>query len=199
MSPCQPPSPANNMKCKSIKFIGFIALFLIACQADPSSNLQEDSDHDTPDQISFDATLTTTSKGNLDTRIHYKRMESYSRKKEFYFMDGVRFEFYENGSLTSTIESKEACLQERQNHVEFKKDVHVTSRDGISLFGEQLLWDEVSGQMTSDSFVTIITAGADTIHGTGFESEKSFKSWLLRKPYGVTQQKLMLEKDQETN
>jgi len=74
----------------------------------------------------------------------------------------------------------------------FNGNVNVESEDGISLTTSKLQWQEDETKVTSDAFVTVITAENDTLYGTGFESEKSFEKWRIHKPYGVTQTTLDL-------
>ena len=173
-----------------LTILGLLIFLNFACQSsqDFTSNNQDFSD--IPDQESFDATLTTTRNGELSTVIHYGEMKKFSNKKLVHFLNGVNIEIYEDGKLVSNINSKSAVLNENSKEFELKENVRVKSNDGISMFTERLLWNENKNKVTSNTFVTVITAENDTINGTGFESEKSFKKWLILKPYGVTQKKL---------
>ncbi|MFQ5648325.1 MAG: LPS export ABC transporter periplasmic protein LptC [bacterium] len=173
-------------------FICFFALMVGGCRSDQDFTSNNDDLAEAPDQEGFDAMLTTTSKGQLRWQIRYKRMERYSSQKQSRFFDGVTIDFYENGEHSSRVKMREATLNERTNEIEFKGNVRIKSDHGISLFTEKLLWSDSRGKATSDDFVTVVTAESDTIHGTGFESERSFKNWVIKKPYGVTQKKLNL-------
>lgn len=170
-----------------------IALFLsVACQSeyDVASNQQEALDE--PDQISYNAKLISTVRGKLSSVITYKRMERYSNKKYIYFHDGVEISLYEEGVFLSKIKSDSAEFDERSEIMIFNGNVSVKSEGGISLTTSKLQWQEDEARVTSDAFVTVITAENDTINGAGFESENSFKKWLIHKPYGVTQTTLDL-------
>jgi LPS export ABC transporter protein LptC len=119
-------------------------------------------------------------------------MERFSDRKLIKFWEGVDIDFYEDGLHSSHIVASWGELKERTNNIDLMGNVIVHAVNGISLYTQELKWDEARGKVTSDSFVTVITVEGDTIHGTGFESGKSFQNWLIKKPYGVTQKTLNL-------
>lgn len=171
-----------------------ICLLIIAgissCDSEGKLNSSADTVSTAPDQVGFDATLTVTNTGEPIYRIRYKRMEKYSNRREVKFMDGVVMEFFDKGQPSSRVLSKEARLNESTNDIEFSGNVRSHSEGGIQLYTERLAWHDSRGQLTSDVYVTVITADKDTINGTGFESEKSFKAWSVREPSGVSQKNL---------
>lgn len=170
-----------------------ISIFLsVACQSDHDVASNQQDALDKADQISYNAKLISTVRGKLSSVIIYKRMERYSKKKYVYFYDGVDISLYEEGNFVSKIKSDSAELDERSETMIFNGNVSVKSEDGISLTTSKLKWQEDEARVTSDAFVTVVTAENDTINGAGFESEKSFKKWLIHKPYGVTQTTLDL-------
>ncbi len=168
----------------------FLVASVSSCDSEGKLNSSSGAASTAPDQVGFDATLTVTNRGEPTYRIRYKRMERYSSRQEVIFLGGVEMEFFEQGQRSSTVLTKEARLNERNNDIEFKGDVRAHSEGGIELYSESLLWHDSRGELTSDAFVTVITADRDTINGTGFESEKSFRAWSVREPSGVSQQKI---------
>lgn len=170
-----------------------ISVFLcVGCAADHDVASNQQDVLDEADQISYNAKLISTVRGKLSSVITYKRMERFSNKKYVYFYDGVEISLYEEGVFISKIKSDSAEVDERSELMIFNGNVSVKSEDGISLTTTKLEWQEDEAKVTSDAFVTVITTKNDTINGAGFESEKSFKKWLIHKPYGVTQTKLDL-------
>ncbi len=170
-------------------FLYTIAVFLLAgCQAteDLTSITEEGS---IPDQVSFDATMTTTRGGIPLSRITYGRMEKYSSQKMLKFLDGVEIISYDSGLRSSTTLADEASLNELTNEFELQKNVIVSTRTGLQIFADRLVWNEDAEWIHSDGFVRVITAESDTINGQGFESDASFENWVIKKPSGVTNTK----------
>lgn len=169
--------------------------FCFACSNEQDMASNSEASENVPEQEGWNATLTMSNHGELTSQIQYVRMLRFSNKKETRFSDGVTFSFYEDGAKISQIETKEAVLDERTNDIQFMGDVRVTTDDGLSVFTDTLFWQHGSERITSEAFVTVVTADSDTINGTGFESGKSFRNWVIRKPYGVTQKRLNISKD----
>ena len=170
----------------------FLMCLLVCCQSNQDIATNEANISDIPDQVSFHATLTTTHNGELASRIKYGRMERFSSKKIIKFHDGVEINRYDAGVLKFEIRAEQATLNEVNDNLELVGKVVVKTHDGIEVFAEKLLWDEKQDIVTSDVFVTVITAEQDTINGTGFESGNAFKNWVIKEPSGVTQKKLSL-------
>ena len=146
-----------------------------------------------PDQEGWDATLTTTRDGMTTSKITYVHMQNYSKKQLIRFLQGVNIELYDsNGERTSTIHAEEAELDQRSKRIDMSGNVRVQAEDGLILRTEKLTWTELEAKILSDEFVTVVTAENDTINGVGFESDKLLKSWVIKKPWGVTQQNLNL-------
>ncbi len=182
---------SSSLVKKSLFVILIVLIFQnTACQSDHDVASNQHDVPDEADQISYNAKLISTVRGKLSSVIIYKRMERFSNKKYVYFYDGVEISLYEEGTFVSKIKSDSAEVDERSKTMIFNGNVSVRSENGISLTTSQLQWQEDETRVTSDAFVTVVTTENDTINGTGFESEKSFKKWLIHKPYGVTQTKL---------
>jgi len=176
--------------------IGCLMLLATACQSDQEVAANFQKSDPGPDQEGWNATLTTTTDGVTSSKIKYSHMESYESKRIITFKNGVEIDFYDTlGVHVSKVFADQAVLHEDNNNIELTGRVRVRAHDGTKLFTEKLLLDEDSGKVMSDAFAIIVTAENDTINGEGFESEKSLKNWLIRKPWGVTQKKLnLLEK-----
>lgn len=173
-------------------------VFFIACQSNQEIATNEVDTSDIPDQVSFDATLTTTHSGELASKIKYGRMEKYSNKKLIKFTDGVEIENYDGAMLKSEVIAEQAELNEANDNLELMGHVVVKTSDGVEVLARRLHWDEQKDIVTSEDFVTVITAENDTINGVGFESARSFKDWTIKQPSGVTQKKLSLTSDADS-
>jgi LPS export ABC transporter protein LptC len=171
-------------------------LMVFACQSDREIAANAHSPKEYPDQEGWDATLTLSKNGNKSSSISYKHMAKYTGKKKVRFDQGVKIQFYDpGGKIETTVSAQEALLDEDNQNIEFNGQVVVNSREGIDLLTEKLLWQENDNKAITDAFVTVITTENDTIHGTGFESEHSMKTFNIKKPWGVTQRRLKLDEE----
>lgn len=166
---------------------------LIACQSqnDVTSNSADLSA--LPDQEGWQSTLTSTSKGIVTAIIKYEHMAKYSKKRLVKFDQGVEIDLFDtNGLHTSKVYAEKAVLYENSKRLELSGDVVFLADSGLTLRTGKLRWEETTGKIFSEEFVTVITAENDTIYGTGFKSEQDLKNWIVKKPWGVTQKKLNL-------
>lgn len=147
-----------------------------------------------PDQEGAQATLTTTSNGRVSSKVMFGRMEGFSGKNLIKFSEGVEVDIFDDaGNHVSKVNCKRATLHETSDDLELLGNVQVRSDDGVYLQTEKLRWDKSEDKILTEEFVTVITAENDTIHGNGFESEKSLKNWIIKKPRGVSHKKLNLD------
>lgn len=110
------------------------------------------------------------------------------------FTGGVEVNFYDSSGVhVSKVLADNAILRENTDTIELEGHVRVFSDDGVQLFTSKLHCNQKRNKVFSDQRVMVVTAERDTINGEGFESEKSLKNWVIRKPWGVTQKKLNLE------
>ncbi|MFQ5823636.1 MAG: LPS export ABC transporter periplasmic protein LptC [bacterium] len=177
-----------------IKNCTLLLLLVIACHSQEEVTSNTTDLTELPDQEGWQSTLTSTSKGNITAIIKYEHMEKYTRKKVVKFDQGVEIDFFDSkGSHTSIVHSEKAVLYENNNNVDLMGNVVVLSDSGLSLRTEKLLWDENTGKILSEEFVTVTTAENDTIYGTGFESDQALNNWIIKTPWGVTQKKLNIQ------
>jgi len=178
-----------------MKYLFLLALFVFVAGCETTEDLSSSANkaEEAPDQISFDATMTTTRNGLLTSKIRYHRMEKFSSRRILKFLDGVEIISYDSGTEKSTTQAQEATLDQVSGDFELRKNVMVRTVDGLQLFAESLTWNEEEKSVHSDDFVTVVTAEMDTLNGTGFESETTFGNWVIKKPSGVSQKKLSLD------
>jgi LPS export ABC transporter protein LptC len=177
----------------TIKSLVLIWFLVMACQSqnEVTSNLEDLSD--VPDQEGWQSTLTSTRSGVVTAIIKYEHMEKYSKKKVIKFNQGVTIDFFDaSGVHTSEVYSDSAVLYENTNDVDLIGNVVFRSDSGLTLHTGKLRWEQNSGKILSEEFVTVATAENDTIHGMGFESDQSMNNWVVKKPWGVTQKTLNL-------
>ncbi len=180
--------------------LGAFLILMLSCQSDTEITATNQALTDIPDQEGWNSTLVSTNKGKVSSKIKYVHMKRFSKKKLVKFVDGVEFEFFdENEDQTSRIQADEAFLNENTTNIDLTGQVVVRTKDGIQLNTSSLRLTQNQSKITSEDFVRFITADNDTIFGQGFESEKSLKNCIIKKPTGVTQKKLQLDFRDETN
>lgn len=149
-----------------------------------------------PDQEGWNSTIMVTSNGRVTALVKYHRMEKFSKKRRVFFKDGVEVDFYnQQGQHSSKLNATSGVLYEETNDVTASGNVVVVSDSGITLRSDSLRWDNRRQKVITEAFVKVTTAGGDTLHGIGFESDPNLKHWHIRKPSGVTQKKLVLPRD----
>lgn len=182
--------------CK--RFLKYVSLVMIlvlsACNSHEDVTSNESDLLDLPDQEGWRSTLTTTSNGKIRARFEYGHMEKYANKKTTKFDQGVQIDLYDReGNHTSKIFAQKATMNDKNSDLELLDSVEVHSDNGLTLFSDKLNWDESSGKIHSDQFVTIVTAEEDSLYGQGFESEQTLENWVIKQPWGVSKKKLNIE------
>ncbi|RMF61516.1 MAG: LPS export ABC transporter periplasmic protein LptC [Calditrichaeota bacterium] len=175
-----------------------LVVFLCACQTNQEVGAKELDLSKIPEQEGWDATLISSRDGKETSRIKYAHMQRFSNENLVKFSGGLTMELFDdNGKLISTVSADSGSLNEVSRTLDLAGDVVVKSRDGVTLKTETLRWYESLHKVSSEDFVTVISAERDTIYGTGFESEQSLLNWVIRSPSGVTQRRLRLEAVEE--
>lgn len=173
-----------------------ISLLILACSGRENQKTPS-TPSEYPDQESWNSTVILTSAGKLNAIIHYRHMRRFSQKGIAKFDQGVKVHFYdEEGKRIFVLTSDKGLLDERTNDVEAFGRVVVVSDKGITLRTKRLRWDEHNQRIISDDLVTITTE-KDTLYGVGFESDRHLENWVIKKPWGVSQRKAILEKKKE--
>jgi LPS export ABC transporter protein LptC len=165
-----------------------------ACTKQEELTTNEANLDDIPDQESWNAALTTTNHGVVTSIINYGYMQKFTKKRSSNFLEGVEIELYNSdGERTSILHAQEAELHESERQFEMIGNVVARSEDGFTLRTERLTWEDFHETISSKEVVQVITADGDTINGVGFNSDKFFKNWTIKKPWGTTQKKLNLD------
>ncbi|MFQ5640489.1 MAG: LPS export ABC transporter periplasmic protein LptC [bacterium] len=183
-----------NFMSQMWKLFFVFFMVLTACQGEQQFTSSPQDLEDVPDQESWNATLTTTIDGKTNSKIKYSRMQKFTKKSLSKFSDGVEIDFFDSeGEHVSKIVSQNALFKETMRIIELTDSVNVLMDGSFQLQTEKIIWNERKESISTDIFVTIVTAESDTIHGIGFRSKKPFKDWSIKKPWGVTQRNLSLE------
>ena len=102
------------------------------------------------------------------------------------FPKGIKIIFYdeflkEKGNIVSDW----AVQRDKENRMEFRKNVVVTNAEGQIFKSEELIYDMTAKKMYSNKPVQILMSGGDIMEGTGADSNESFYPWHIKGSTGV--------------
>jgi LPS export ABC transporter protein LptC len=180
---------------------GFPILWLVVtgCNSGkPETSSIQTPVKESPSQEGWNSELIMSYSGRTQAVIRYGHMAQYQSTDRVLFDDGVDVDFYdEGGKHASNLKSLEGEYRPGKEDVLAKGNVVVVSDTGTVLKTESLRWDNQRQRIESDTTVCIITTGLDTLYGLGFESDSELKHWVIRKPWGVSEKRVDIEKFEE--
>jgi LPS export ABC transporter protein LptC len=99
---------------------------------------------------------------------------------------GVKIIFYDaNLKETGNIVSDYAVNREKENIIEFRKNVVATNAQGQIFKSEELIYNMNTKKMYSKLPVEILSPGGDVVDGVGFDSNESFYPWHIQQTTGI--------------
>jgi LPS export ABC transporter protein LptC len=166
--------------------IVYLCLFLVVTSCtDQEQKLPEPTTVKNPDQEGWNSTIRATKEGRLEAIVRYGHMERYNDQKRIFFDQGITVDFYgPNEKLSSTLRAREGELDEKSNDVKASGNVVVESDTGITLFTEELFYDQQAQLIISNKEVAIITADRDTLYGQGLRSNPQLTEYTLVRLHG---------------
>jgi len=173
---------------KSCPVYSIILILLITCLA---CNKKENSvtpvyNTEAPDQEMWNFDVKVTNKGKLEAHLKAGHMLFFSSKNQSVLNQGVLVDFYNNeGNATSTLTSDSGLFNDKMQDVKAIKNVVVESDSGVTLFTEELSFDQSAEKIFTDKEVKITTTRGDTFYGIGFESDPQLKFWQIKKFHGT--------------
>ncbi|MBN2225763.1 MAG: LPS export ABC transporter periplasmic protein LptC [candidate division Zixibacteria bacterium] len=141
-----------------------------------------------PDQELRDARISLYSGPSKTTDVKADFMEKYEKldstlawNLDVYFYDSL-------GKEMSHLVADSGLVREQVQMIEVFGNVYVDTHDGTSLITQHLLWNSPKNRVETDSFVTFVQPGGDTLRGYGFEADKNLNHWKIkRQSSGVMQ------------
>lgn len=79
----------------------------------------------------------------------------------------------------STITSEFAITREDNKVIELRKNVVARNEKGDVFKSEELVWNQLTGKVTSSKPVTITLADGSVIYGNGLETNQKFDPWTI--------------------
>jgi LPS export ABC transporter protein LptC len=139
---------------------------------------------DSADQVLFGVTSYVTDSGLLRARL--------VADTAYFFDNGARMEvrdvrviFYTNaGAQSAVLTAEEGTSNSARSNIEARKNVVVVSTDGKRLTTEQLRYNQVTDQISSDS-AFVLTEKGRRLEGIGFVSDPALNTVrVLHQPAG---------------
>lgn len=162
-----------------------LLIFFFGC-SDVSDNEVLQSERVYPDQESWDSEIVLTKDGRRRAVIVAGHLEKYNDRAEIILNEKVHVDFFDiEETHLSHLSSDSARVYERTNDMVAQGNVVVVSDSGVTLYTEELKWNNKRERIVSDVFVKLVT-DEDTLTGIGFESDSNLENWVIFNPSGVT-------------
>jgi LPS export ABC transporter protein LptC len=99
---------------------------------------------------------------------------------------GIKIIFYDADlKETGNIISDYAVQREKENLIEFRKNVVATNAQGQIFKSDELIYDMNTKKMYSKKPVEIVSPNGDIVDGVGFDSNESFYPWHIVQTTGM--------------
>ncbi|MBN1543570.1 LPS export ABC transporter periplasmic protein LptC [candidate division KSB1 bacterium] len=156
--------------------------------AEPQENLA------VPNQEGWNSIVRATRKGRVEAVVRYGHMLRYSDQETIFFDQGIFVYFYNaQGKAASRLTAEAGEMNEGAKWVKAIGNVVVQSDTGITVYTEELLYDQKRELILSQSEVKITTAKGDTLFGQGLESDPQMIHYRILKPRARAHTGLNLE------
>lgn len=113
-------------------------------------------------------------------------MLNYKVKKPYTEMPkGVKIVFYDNNlKESSTVVADYAIRREMEKIIELHKNVVGTNAKGDIFSSDELIWDENTKQIHSNTLVHVKLMDGSVTNGTSFTSDENFDHWTMMQGSG---------------
>ena len=152
-----------------------------------------------PSQEGWDSEIYLSKAGRLQAVVRYGHMMKFDRKQIYMFDEGVEVDFFDKeGKHVSLLTANSGEYHESTEDVVGMGNVVVESDSGLTLRTEVLRWDNRRGKIISDTLVMLTTPQSDTLYGVGFESNADLSRRVIRKPWGVSDERIDFKEIEES-
>ena len=130
---------------------------------------------DSADQLMFGISTLLTDRGVLNAQLQADTAFFFDENTRIE-LRGVKLTFYtRTGVRNSVLTSREGTYNTRQSRMEARGNVVVVSEDGRRLTSEQLRYDQVRNEISSDS-AFVLTEPGRRLEGIGFTSDPNMNN-----------------------
>ncbi len=181
-------------RAKKISKIHLPALFigmLLLASCDPSLNdikKVTSNDEDKPISRSTGVDVIYSDSAKVKAHMTAPVMIDYTDGLKPYkeMPKGIKIVFYdEDLKVKGTITSDYAIQHEKENLLEFRKNVVATNAQGETFKSDELFDDQTTKKLYSNKPVEITMANGNVMNGAGFKSNDSLYPWTITNSKGV--------------
>lgn len=175
-------------------WLGFVILFsLVACNRLKSDTYRSRKSFDSvaTKETAEKVVIEYTDSGLLKARITTPLMVGVKKIREPYIEmpKGIDVDFYNSkGAVESFLKADYAISYSNKKTIIVRREVEVLNIKGDTLNTEELIWDQNTGQIRTEKFVTIKTK-TQTFTGTGMTSDQAFNDWEITNVSGIINKK----------
>lgn len=170
------------------------ALFLYMLTLSACENSLDDikkiasKEEDKPVSTSHDVDVIYSDSAKVRARMTTPLMIEYDDQKNPYreMPKGVNATFYNDDlSVKGTITSDYAISKDKENIIDFKRNVVVTNAQGQTFKSEELIDDIGNKKFYTDKPVEINMGNGDVMQGIGASSNASMYPWTIKRSTGI--------------
>lgn len=141
-----------------------------------------------PDQEIWNAVITVTRAGQVDSRIYATHIVKYQNSDDMIISDSMRIDFYKDGEHHSYLTADSGLVNEVNNKIVAVGNVVMVSDSGFTGYTDSLFYISDSNKVYTNGAIQIYSK-EDTLFGTDFISDTEFKNWTIFNPLGRTRRK----------
>lgn len=176
------------MKSYSIHLIHALVLILVtllfgACTK--TGNYTTFPKGKVPDQEIWNAVITVTRGGQVDSRIYATHIVQYQNSNDMIISDSMRIDFYNDGLHDSYLTADSGIVNEVKDKIVAIGHVVMVSDSGFTAYADSLFYINDSNKVYTNGAIQIYSK-EDTLYGTDFISDTDFKNWIIFNPLGKT-------------
>ncbi len=139
-----------------------------------------------PAQESWGSTIILSDSGATKAILTTAHLRQFTLTGETLLDDSVHVDFFDRSQHKSTtLTSKRGKIDHQNRNLYAYQNVVAKNDSGVVLLSEELVWNNVRQQITTDKFVTIITR-AEKMQGYGFESDQFLRNYTIHKITYIT-------------
>jgi len=154
-----------------------VLAFTIACDSDGTAppRVSGSPMADSADQMMFGISTLLTDRGVLNAELESDTAFFFDENTRIE-LRGVKLTFYtRTGERNSVLTSREGTYNTRQSQMEARGTVVVVSEDGRRLTTEQLRYEQMRNEISSDS-AFVLTEQGRRLEGVGFTSDPNMNN-----------------------
>ncbi len=185
----------SKLMWKNIFISLFFCVFLSGCSSPENLDQQpQDTNVRVPIQETWNFTLQLTEDELTLAKLKSGNMKKFEGQDNIELSEKLDVDFFnKKGEHTSHLTSDIGIVNEKSKIMKAMGNVVLVSDSGITLYTDELTWNNDNEKIFSDKFCTIITTDNDTVFSYGFESDQSLRNYSLIRPFGVSERKLELK------